>query len=385
VSKYKALFTADIHMSNSLPHSQPANEDGVTDRLLDQKALWQKIHDSAIEHHVDAIFVLGDLFDSSSVDPATLIVTSEALNGVQRLPHNLYILPGNHEANGRLFISGAFAHFGNDKISYMGGAEELCVNEWLRFWPMGYSTTEQLMERIGKAKQNMKFERAPAEVALLHHSIIGCSHFGWVCDDGVVAENVCGPFDQVYAGHFHENQLFGQEENGMYLGAPMHHRFDDANRAAGWWIIEWNYDGKNVSSSREYVHSVSPRFHVVKWNKSESAINLSRQVRSMVKPGDYLRFVVEATHSEWTKIKPQVSRVVGYFCDQGMRASWKYKPLYHHGRRLKSKSTSAGSLDLAASIDAYVDAPDVDTSGLRLKHLKQLGREFLERTVDSFH
>lgn len=368
-------MTADLHMSNTLPHSRPATDDGITDRLLDQQKLWTEIHASAEEHEVDATFVLGDLFDSSLVDPATLIVTSEALKAT---PVPMYILPGNHEANGELFISGAFAHLGADKIIYLGGADPkgYQISDWLRFWPMDYSTPERLMKRITDAMDYMAFGRKPAEVALLHHSIVGCSHFGWTCDDGVLADDVCEPFDWVFTGHFHEHQAFGPEEKGMYLGAPMHHRFDDVGRSAGWWIMDWKHRSGKVSLDAKFIPSSAPRFHAVKWSGKSSLKGVK------AKPGDYVRLIVEATHAEWTKLKPGVSAAVGRLREAGVRASWKHKPEYHHGRRLKGKATRVGSVDFIDAIDAYLGAPDVDTSGLSLKKLRRLGRELLEEAGD---
>lgn len=374
--RFRALLTADVHMSNSLPHSRPATDEGVTDRLLDQQKLWDEIHASAREHKVDATFVLGDLFDSSVVDPATLIATSAALKAT---PVQLYILPGNHEANGELFISGAFEHLGSNKITYLGGLEPegYCSMPWLRFWPMDYSTPERLNHRIAKAKLKMVSDgRKPAEVALLHHSIVGCSHFGWTCDDGVLADDVCEPFDHVFTGHFHERQTFGPGDKGLYLGAPMHHRYDDVGRDAGWWIMEWTHRSGKVELSTEFIPSSAPRFHAVKWSGKSSLKGLK------AKPGDYVRLVVEATHAEWTKLKPGVSTVVGHLRDRGVRASWKHKPLYHHGRRLKGRATKVGSLDFVDAIDAYLSAPDVDTSGLDIKKLRRLGRELLEAAGD---
>src|ERR1041384_6049884 len=118
---FRALFIPDIHMSNHLPQAVLA-EDGVTDRLEDQVALWDRVKQTTVEWEVDAVFVLGDLFDKSLVDAVTLTVTVDCIVSV---PVDIYILPGNHDAvstEGGRFTVEAFAKMKCGHVRYLGRA-----------------------------------------------------------------------------------------------------------------------------------------------------------------------------------------------------------------------------------------------------------------------
>lgn len=376
---FRAILISDVHMSNSLPHARPTAS-GETDRLLDQVALWERVHESARERNVDAIFVLGDLFDKSVVDPVTLTATAKALAAS---PVTTYILPGNHDANGERFLVEAFEHFGSSKIVYLGTRTAgYRIADWLRFWPIAFCDPDLLRASIGAISKQISKSRVAEEVALLHHSILGCKHEGWTCNDGIGEDEATAPFDSVFAGHFHTTQGFG-DGKGLYLGAPLRWRFDDATREAGYWYVSWEKTKKTVVREIEFIDGGAPRFHVATLDDVEEFKHgIALVGRPPLASGDYVRIVVEATHAEWAKAKDGVVGVCRRMVEeQGVRASWKHKPLYHHGRRLKSKKTTSKRASFRSALDEYVAASDVDTSGLDSKRLRRIGAEILEEAL----
>lgn len=373
MKKFTPLYISDIHMNNRLPHSKPGPS-GVSDRLQDQLDLWKRVGRSAEEANVDAIFIVGDLFDKSLVDAVTL---TETVAAIAALPGEKYILPGNHDAvntRGGRFTVEAFGKMGNDSIHYMETGERLTIpgHEWIGFWPAEYSSQEVALDTItsmrAKAAALTKRDKR-TEVLMLHHSILGCRHVGWTCDDGLDADVICQGFDWVVSGHFHDTQTFGPLDKGFYLGAPLHLRFDDADRPAGYWIVNYTNDGGAV---RNFVDGGCPRFHELEWPN--------------VKPkkgwavGDYVRINVTATAADWTALKDEVTAVITKLnVEHGFKATHKHKPLYHHTHRITSRSTS-GSATLTPEdmMEGYLDAPEVDKGDLDRALLARIGREALE-------
>jgi DNA repair exonuclease SbcCD nuclease subunit len=361
LSKYRALMVADLHMSNRLPFARPGAED-VTDRLRDQINLIAHINEVATAAKVDATFILGDLFDQSRVDAVTLTHTIQALTATE-VP--MYIMAGNHDANsirGGRFTVEAFGVMEHERISFLDS--ELAPRKWLQFIPVPFMPIRETEERINKARK-MCAEGA-TNVLLFHNSVLGCNHLEWTCDDGLDPHDLCEGFDWVIGGHFHTPQRFGPGNQGLYLGAPMHHHFGDRQRTSGFWLVDFHEGGKRDT---KYVESETPRFHVT----HDMIVNPDW------KPGDYVRIEVETTHAEWPKVKPDVKAFCEGLKDAAIRASFKHKPIYHHKKRLKAKSKDAGvKLTLDQAINEYVDASAVVTQGLDKKMLKQIGKEALE-------
>lgn len=374
---FRGTLISDIHMSNRLMGARPG-PDGVTDRLQDQVGLWKRVHQSAREHGSTDIFVLGDLFDKSLVDAITLTSTVRAIAEADDLTH--WILPGNHDAvntRGGRFTVEAFGEMGNDRIRYMKTGERygFGLGGWCGFWPLEYGDQDRSRAALEEIKSNREVVKSAPGVSagrqenlLLHHSIVGCKFADWVCDDGLDAEEVCDGFDWVYSGHFHDTQTFGAGKRGMYLGAPMHHRFEDAGRPAGFWNMIW--DGKG-GCEKVFVDGSCPRFF-----ETEGAYE---DVPEGATRGDYIRLNVTATTIGWEGVKATVRERVDAWNKAGYRASFKHKPIYHHTRRVAATETKkAGGMSVEAMMAAYVESPDVDTTSLDLARLRRIGREALE-------
>lgn len=367
---YTILAISDIHMSNALPYARPSTN-GRTDRLDDQMRLWEHVAAAAIEHGVDAIFALGDVFDKPRVDPATLTHTVEAFAA---LPVDTFVLAGNHDAatvRGGRFAVEAFAHMDAGHLHYMPTGATFTPLPWLRFHPIAFAPLEATRESLAAARDS---RGEGQNILLLHHSILGCKHLGWTCDDGIDAAEVCEGFSGVLSGHFHEHQKFGPELEGMYLGAPMHHSFNDAARdLAGYWIIKYR-EGREPRM--KHIDPGLPRFH--KTGDPDARPELPR--------GDFLRYQIKATHREWSELKPKLAEVCERYKERGVRADFKHKPVAATDVRLKtSAAASSGAsvtFKLEEQVSAYVDhvAPDdeaVNAESLKSEWLKKLGHELL--------
>ena len=360
MTAYRSLHISDIHMSNSLPHAKQVDGRGVTDRLADQLGLWDRVFRVAQRARCERIFVQGDLFDHSRTDAITL---TETVRKLSKAPVPLSIVAGNHDGvntRGERFTVEAFSEV--ERCGYMQTGEPLCPRDWLTFWPLEFSPLERTREALGM----MKLKRGATNVLLMHNSVVGCTHGGWTCEEGhgLDARDLTARFDHVLSGHFHDPQKFGR--NGRYLGAPMHHRFDDVGRPAGFWVMQWNSDG---TRKEVFVDGGCPRFHTVDLEDRGSKL--------ATRPGDYVRVIVRCTHAKLVKRQVAADRYVEELTSQGLRAKWAHDPVYHHVARLADKAAS-GAVTIPTPrkmVSSYVDAVEVDTSELDAKALKRLGRE----------
>lgn len=361
VEAYRSLHISDIHMSNSLPHARQTDKRGVTDRLADQLALWERVFAAAVRARCEHIFIQGDLFDHSRTDAITL---TETFRAIGRAPVPVFVVPGNHDGvntRGERFTVEALSEIKGCR--YMETGEIFSPRPWLTFWPLEFSP----IERTREALKAMKLKRDATNVLLMHNSIVGCTHCGWTCEEGqgLDPNELTEHFDHVLSGHFHDPQKFGR--NGRYLGAPMHHRFDDVGRPAGFWIMEWRQSGER---KEVFVDGGAPRFHTVSFADKEACADLK------ARSGDYVRVIVRCTHAKLVKRQIAAVRFVEELTAKGLRASWVHDPVYHHVSRLpKAKGDAVEVLTPRKMVPSYVEAVEVDTSGLDRKALKQLGRE----------
>jgi DNA repair exonuclease SbcCD nuclease subunit len=363
VNSYICAMIADLHASNKLPYARPI-ENGMTDRLEQQIKLLHAFSQSATEYKAQAIYVLGDLFDKSLIDAVTLTHTMQEVVS-WKLP--THILPGNHDAatiKGGRFTVEAFGVIGHDHLHVMGDSKPLAPTEWLRIWAIPYMPVAATREHIAAIRA--KLDKSKKNVLMIHNSVLGATHLGWTCDEGLLAEDVCGGgFDWTFAGHFHDTQRFGKKETGLYLGAPMHHHFGDVGRKAGYWMVEFKEDGACKS---KFIPTSIPRFHQFdELKKVDKAEGVSK--------GDYIRYIIEATHADWSKLKLKAQELCEDLKKSGIQASYQQKPIYHHKARMASGKSAAITLEEAVS--KYVDMAGTTTGSLSVDKLKRLGQEAL--------
>jgi DNA repair exonuclease SbcCD nuclease subunit len=374
----KTLFIADVHMSNKLPHSVPG-ENGLTDRFEDQLKMWEQIRDIIEEGKgYDAVFILGDLFDKSLVDPVTL---SHTVAEIVKIPVTTYILSGNHDisfAGGGRSLVEVFGSFENDNVEVIGEGGHSSVKgvlggKILKFHPFSFKTVEENSLEL----TDVTFPDGQFNIALVHNSILGAEHEEWTCDSGLDPEEDFVDYDKVYAGHFHKTQRFS--DKGMYIGAPMHHHFGDVGRDAGVWSIEFkNVDGE-IETDEQFIPLDLPKFYKVKFNGVDKRAKLSKGIKG----GDYLRIEVEATKSEWLGAYKKLNDYKSALeKDRQIHVSLVHKPVYYHEERLENGS-ELGSFSLEKAIVQYVKSEDVNTDGMDEKVLKEFGKNVLEMVRSS--
>ena len=366
----KVLLTADWHFSNSLPHAKPL-ENGLTDRLEVQAKVLRSIGGIAREHHVDSIFVLGDVFDKHLVDAVTL---RQAMTSVVKLAKDctVCILAGNHESgsktHGGRYLPEVFAEIGDPGIIYLG--TNSCVSmDNIRFWGVPWFPMSQYREQLAITKEKAKSKKT-IRVLLTHQSIVGCKSGGWTCDDGIGADELEDGWDFVFSGHFHDYQKFGK--HGAYVGSPMQHHFGDAGSVERGVLILDFKDGtrkKLASIKPEFVPIESPRFHVINWEPGA----LDDQDK-FIQSGDYVRVDIECTDAELPEHDKSVSEWAEKRQDVHLRPV--HKPVYQHEDRLQLE----GPVSNEEVVSKYLDMAQTD--GYDVEKLREIGLATLQEVSD---
>jgi hypothetical protein len=87
----KLTFVADVHIANHR-WMGGAVQAGLNDRCREHLAVLRRAVERSKELGCRALFVLGDLFDSSRPEPQVIAAAQEALRGVEA-----YVIAGNHD------------------------------------------------------------------------------------------------------------------------------------------------------------------------------------------------------------------------------------------------------------------------------------------------
>lgn len=364
--EFKFLASADLHLSNALPHAR-ATQNGLTDRFEQQIEMLRHMGLEAHKRNAEAVLILGDVFDKKLLDPVTAAHVAKAFN--EFFDAKLWFLGGNHDANNLRGDRSLVEMLGELRTHSDAGAPlvldtDIRPRPWLRFWPANFAPVAATREELKRIRKEIKNEGDLDDwfdVLLIHNSVVGCSHMAWTCDDGLEAKEVCRGFNLVLAGHFHKTQEFG--ECGLYLGAPMQHHFGDVGEDRGFWEFTITEDGE---VEQKFIATKTPKFH--KRKSFRDAIN--------VKAGDYLWYEIEATVADWQSLKTEGAALKRKLeSDLGVFVRVTHKPIYHHEARLGNDDFADAGVKLETLATKYVDNVDVVTGNLDPDRLKEIARE----------
>lgn len=352
-------------MSNSLPFAK-AGEDGVTDRLSDQKRCWRQVGEYVRENKIKHVFLVGDIYDKAKVDPITLAETTKSLSLLAQ-DAQVYVMAGNHDAEsvrgGRYNVEYLQAIEG---ISYIKAGEVLqhpSSGMDVNFWPVEYMPAKETRGELEKIRAKIK-DTSAINVLLFHNSVIGCKHLAWVCDDGLTQDEMLDGFDYAIGGHFHTQQFFGPGERGMYTGSWMQFDFGDSGDKRGFLDVTF---GNKIKV--KHVRLDAPRFWIGEW---KSPLEWPKRAKA----GDYIRFDLECTHAEYTLVKPDIAKVIEAAQSAGYNVQCRQKPIYHHAQRIVEPELDR--MNLLDITKRYVKSDFVDVESLNRVALAKLGVEIME-------
>ncbi len=358
---YRAVFTADLHVSNALPYAWRGDE-VETDRLGDTIAVLDQMADHADRAKATDLWFIGDLIDRRLLDAVThRTVAAKLVELVDEREKELILIPGNHEAGdsaGSAYTLDGFARLRPGKIHVWNGPTTW-KREGVTFHGLPYKPDAVAQQLVEDIRDNLD-----PGFLLLHQSLKGGKAGEWVCPDGIPPEALQG-FLGVLAGHFHTVQEVG---NALYLGAAVQHHFGDAGEPRGFWDMKFTPKGME----REFIESRAPRFHMLRWECSGDPPRIGTDVLT---PGDYVQLDVVGTKAQLQARLKDANERARDLEGLGARLA-KVRPLMVAERKTRAKvSDEGGKVTWPSAVDGYLDVCALE--GLERHRLAEIGKAAL--------
>lgn len=219
------LIFSDLHL-HRWPYGAATDKDGRHSRLADLLRILDTVGEIAAEQNVNSVLFAGDFFHRPWADAE---MAEEVRSRIWAFKGPIVVIAGNHDQIARrswrarmtsIIPSG---HFGN-----VLGAEDYSDDPRTRW-----------AERLLSGKK--------PDVFIMHQGILGAKMSKDFCSENEqdlsLAEARQLASKLVIAGHFHQPQLFDQQEPVVLIpGAPVQHTWGDAGQERGVWIA--NVDEK---------------------------------------------------------------------------------------------------------------------------------------------
>lgn len=385
---YRALFSADWHFSNRLPHAVRDPETLISDRLDDQMRIWTVMLERAQQLSIEHLWVLGDLIDSDRLDAVVHKAVIGALTHAARMGLKVHLVPGNHEMHdsaGVHYILEGLATVPGVTVYTMVPPEPIVVAEGVRFWPMPALPEERAREVVREIDRKADPKH---DFLLIHQQIIGArSGPTWAAPTGLAHDDF-KHFGHVLAGDFHRPQVF---KGGRYLGSPMQLKFKDAagpEDRRGFWSGKFAVADGAARLQLQLNPVRTSEFFEYTWNGADFGIvpggsgtgdyvTQPGYPGNQVRAGDYVRLRVSGERAMVDAAREPARVAQAGLLEAGIR---QVQIDLDVTAQVRSRSVAAPvvgeQLDWNQLLETYTKS--VDTSGLDTKRLLQIGQDALE-------
>lgn len=275
------------------PHVRPSN-------IEESKFLMNFVCDKAIEHKVDRIEILGDLFHTHSVIRLeSLLFWDLWLNHLSDVCE-IVVLVGNHDMGGDFNSTlNSLSVFQRIKRTNLKIVDHSRLEGIFGYMPY-YHSKEKFIESA-----NSLADRG-AKVLVCHQTIQGSKYEnGMYAPDGAELDLISDKIIHIISGHIHSKQEFGRV---IYPGTARWDTASDANLEKGIWVF--NHDTTGKITSREFLSTESVCSPILgfQWKEGEEQPTIpegSRSTIELIGTSDWISTVksqIKGTCSIKTKI-----------------------------------------------------------------------------------
>jgi exonuclease SbcD len=291
----KIIHFADLHLGvESYGKTDPTS--GLSSRMLDILAAFDKLVDYAIEEKVDLVLFCGDAYKSREPSQTQ---QREFAKRIKRLSHSgipVFLLVGNHDlpnAIGRATTIEIFNTLAVDNvyvanqpgthlIQIPGGAIQIVALPWLRrsFLLAKEDTKnldfEQLNQQMQHKLTNIITTQAagldPALPAILAAHVwvtgakVGSEDYMTIGQEHVLLPSSlsCAAFDYIALGHIHRHQVLDKEPPMAYAGSLERLDFGDEADQKGFYLVDIDTEKEPRKVSYEFHPVPGRRFLTIK-------------------------------------------------------------------------------------------------------------------------
>lgn len=266
----KCILLADIHAHNysQFFKYEPSYGNNRLKTIVDALI---KVTDSAIQHKISKVFILGDLFHIRGTISATVFkAVYDAIEYGHNEGINYYILAGNHDQANKLGTITSLTGLKNiSKVievpTVIGNI--LCI---------------PFLENVSETKEILQ-KYSGIDYIFGHLGVLGASvglEEYMPSEQLQVEDFPLKTVKKVFLGHYHKHQYL--DEKIMYLGSLVQRSFEDVGDKKGYWILD--LESKEIV--REYTEY--PTFNVV----SIKSISDYKKFNSLYKEKDFYKIKV---------------------------------------------------------------------------------------------
>lgn len=250
------------------PHVKPNN-------IEESHRLIEFVVKTAIDHKVDRIELMGDLFHTHNVMHLSVIeFWDNAIMILSKICH-LVILVGNHDQSGDYtksynaltIFSKRFAQANVDII------QTPQIRDNYVYMPYMHNKEEFVMSANSLADQG-------GTVLVAHQTFTGSKYEnGMYAPDGLDPDLLSAKFIHLISGHIHTEQDFGRV---IYPGTARWDTVSDANRRKGIWVYDHDDDGTILSAQFISTHDVCSPIISIEWREGEVEPTFQENSRTSV-------------------------------------------------------------------------------------------------------
>lgn len=255
----RLLHTSDWHLGRTF-HGQ--------NLLADQEAALTALADLAVDHHVDAVLISGDLYDRAVPSPEAVQAASRILSRIRTAGITVVAIAGNHDSAPRLgafteFLAAGGLHLGTSAAAVGTPVVLADPDGDVVVYPVPFLEPDLLRtawglparcghpEVLGRAMDLVRADLAgrpsgTRSVVLAHAFVVGGRVGGSersiaVGGVEVVSADVFAGIDYVALGHLHRSQVV--TDRIRYSGSPLPYAFTEADALKSVWVVDLRADG----------------------------------------------------------------------------------------------------------------------------------------------
>lgn len=256
-------------------------------RAAEHQAFLRWLVELAKQQQIDAIVVAGDIFDTSTPPSYARELYNQFIVELQPSRCQLVILGGNHDATAVLNESKNLLQYLHTRVFASSTTELseqlvllhnqqqqpaalLCAIPFLRSRDLlqsqagqsGSDKQRSLQQAIAQHYQqlfqlaqqhNLQHQQQLPIIMTGHLTTLGVSRSESVRDIYIGSleafpADAFPPADYIALGHIHQSQQLKAATDIRYSGSPIALSFDEAGQQKQLWLVEFNVDGKTVSS-----------------------------------------------------------------------------------------------------------------------------------------
>lgn len=296
----KFIHTADVHLDipftslNSLTSTS-------AERRHEQRILFKKIIQTAVDKKVDILLISGDLFEHGYASKGTISFLNECFNSIPNV--KVFISPGNHDPMVRSSYYSFFEWAPNVHV-FRDSVEEVVLKD---LEASIFGTCFKDFHVYNSVLKNYKVSGISRTNILVSHgtldSIGGPEGYHTIYSRDL--ENA--GFDYIALGHIHKYMPELADNKVFYPGSPITLGFDEPGQHG---IIYGSLTGKSLKY--EFI-PIDPREYVTLridaggcTTPGETAKKIISECTNSLKEGNYYRIIIEGA------VEPEIIDEIEY-------------------------------------------------------------------------